>query len=144
MTRDEINRLFTDEFSCDRFLKNLLDRAEKILGNTIALYDENYRNIYPGTAEVSEFIISKDNKKYIPNIISKYEYIRQKRVNVEYIKKINILNQNEFYLMISEVNEPLIEMDFIALDSVMSPLMFVLTQTVAENNIEKKYHRDLE
>ena len=35
-------------------------------------------------------------------------------------------------------------MDFIALDSVMSPLMYVLTQTVAEKNIEKKYHKDLE
>lgn len=144
MTRDEINYLFTDEFSCDRFLKNLLSRAEKILGNSIALYDENYHNIYPGTAEASEFEISKDNTQYIPNIISKYEYIRQKRVNVEYIKKINILNQHEFYLVISEVNEPLIEMDFIALDSVMSPLMYVLTQTVAEKNIEKKYHKDLE
>ena len=73
-----------------------------------------------------------------------YEYIRQKRENIEYIKKINILDQCVFYLVITEVNEPLIELDFITLENVIIKLLYILTQVVTEKNIERKYHRDLE
>ena len=60
------------------------------------------------------------------------------------IRKINILNQCTFYLVVSEVNGPLRELDFIALDSLMPLLLYVLTQIVTDKNMEKKYHRDLE
>lgn len=46
--------------------------------------------------------------------------------------------------MISEVNEPLTELDFITLENVISAILYVLTQAVTVRNIEKKYHRDLE
>ena len=94
--------------------------------------------------QVSGLIIAEDNEKFIPNILTQYEYIRQKRENIEYIKKINILDQSVFYLVISEVNEPLIELDFITLENVIIKLLYILTQVVTEKNIERKYHRDLE
>ena len=144
MTRDEFNRLFPEETSDYKSLENLLEEVGMILGNPIALYDENFHSMYPGISEESQLIIADVHEKYVPNIISKYEYIFQKRKNVEYIRKINILNQCTFYLVISEVNKPLMELDFIALDSAMPFLSYVLTQTVTEKNIEKKYHRDLE
>lgn len=144
MTRDEFNSLFPEKTSEYRSLDILLDRTGRILGNPIALYDENFRCMCSSTSEKSDLIIAEDNEKYVPNIISRYEYMRQKRKNVEYIKKINILNQCTFYLVISEVNEPLRELDFITLDSSMPLLLYVLTQTVTDKNREKKYHRDLE
>ena len=100
--------------------------------------------MYSSTSEESDLIIADDYEKYVPNIISRYEYMRQKRKNVEYIRKINILNQCTFYLVVSEVNGPLRELDFIALDSLMPLLLYVLTQIVTDKNMEKKYHRDLE
>ena len=144
MTRDEFNRIFSEDTSECRPLEKLLDRAERILGNPIALYDEDFHCIYSVAPEEKELRITEENEKYVPNIISRYEYIRQKRKKVEYIKKINILNQYMFYLVVSEVNEPLSELDFITLDSVMPLLLYVLTQTVTEKNMEKRYHRDLE
>ena len=39
--------------------------------------------------QVSGLIIAEDNEKFVPNILTQYEYIRQKRENIEYIKKIN-------------------------------------------------------
>ena len=51
----------------------------------------------------------------MPNIITQLEYIRQKRNNVEYIKEIDIFGQSKYYLLISEINEPLMELDFITL-----------------------------
>ena len=144
MTRDEFNRLFPEGISEYRSLENLFDRAGRILGNPIALYDEDFHYMYSGTSEESDLIIADGYEKYVPNIISRYEYMRQKRKNVEYIRKINILNQCTFYLVVSEVSGPLRELDFITLDSLMPLLLYVLTQIVTEKNMEKKYHRDLE
>ena len=144
MTRDEFNRLFPEETSEYRSLENLFERAGRILGNPIALYDEDFHYMYSGTSEESDLIIADGYEKYVPNIISRYEYMRQKRKNVEYIRKINILNQCTFYLVVSEVSGPLRELDFITLDSLMPLLLYVLTQTVTDKNMEKKYHRDLE
>ena len=144
MTRDELNFLFFEKSDNAGALEEVLDRAEKILENPIALYDEDYHSIYPSESEKSELIIAEDNEKFVPNILTQYEYIRQKRENIEYIKKINILDQCMFYLVISEVNEPLIELDFITLENVILNLRYVLTQIVTAKNIERKYHRDLE
>lgn len=144
MTRDEFNRLFPEGISEYRSLENLFDRAGRILGNPIALYDEDFHYMYSGTSEEGDLIIADGYEKYVPNIISRYEYMRQKRKNIEYIRKINILNQCTFYLVVSEVSGPLRELDFITLDSLMPLLLYVLTQIVTDKNMEKKYHRDLE
>lgn len=144
MTRDELNRLFSEKTDHGGLLEKMFDRVEKILGNSIALYDEDYHSIYPSASEKSELIIAENNEKFVPNILTQYEYIRQKRENIEYIKKINILDQCVFYLVVSEVNEPLIELDFITLEDVIIKLLYILTQVVTAKNIEKKYHRDLE
>ena len=144
MTRDEFNRLFPEETSEYRSLEKLFDRTGMILSNPIALYDEDFHYMYSSISGESDFIIADDYEKYVPNIISRYEYMRQKRKNVEYIRKINILNQCTFYLVVSEVNGPLRDLDFITLDSLMPLLLFVLTKTVTDKNMEKKYHRDLE
>ena len=144
MTRDEFNRLFPEGTSEYRALENLFERAGRILGNPIALYDEDFHYMYSSTSEESDFIIADDYEKYVPNIISRYEYMKQKRKNVEYIRNINILNQCTFYLVVSEVNGTLRDLDFITLDSLMPLLLYVLTQTVTDKNMEKKYHRDLE
>ena len=144
MIRDEFNRLFPEGTSEYRSLENLFDRAGRILGNPIALYNEDFHYMYSSTSEESDLIIADDYEKYVPNIISRYEYMRQKIKNVEYIRKINILNQCMFYLVVSEVNGPLRELDFITLDSLMPLLLYVLTQMITDKNKEKKYHRDLE
>ena len=53
------------------------------------------------------------------------------------IKKINILDQSVFYLVISEVNEPLIELDFITLENVIIKLLYILTQVVTEKILKE-------
>ena len=69
--------------------------------------------------------------------MARHEYIRQKRENIEYIKKINILDQCVFYLVITEVNKPLIELDFITLENVIIKLLYILTQVVTEKILKE-------
>lgn len=113
-----------------------------MLGNPISLYDENFRCIYPFTGQ-KEFTIMDDTEMYVPHIITKHEYIRQKREYVEYIQKINILNYCDYYLVITEKNEPLNELDFITLDNIITALFYLLTQDVTKREMEIKYYRDL-
>ena len=77
MTRDEFNRLFPEETSEYRMLEELFDKAGRIFGNPIALYDENFHYMYSSISEKSDLIIADDYGKYVPNVISRYEYIRQ-------------------------------------------------------------------
>ena len=71
--------------------------------------------------QVSGLIIAEDNEKFVPNIL----------------KKINILDQCVFYLVITEVNEPLIELDFITLENVIIKLLYILTQVVTEKILKE-------
>ena len=144
MTRDEIYLFLSEGVIVENTMEKMFAKVEIILGNPITLYNENHNMVYPDSPEARELIILDDSETYVPNILTQYEYIRQKGNYVEYIKKIIILDQCDFYLVISEVNEPLTELDFITLENAISAILYVLTQAVTVRNIEKKYHRDLE
>lgn len=138
LTRDEISQHFIEGDIREKTIEKLICGLETMLGNPIALYDAHFHNMYSSTSEPIELKILKDSQKYVPNIITQFEYIRQKRNNVEYIKEIDILGQNKYYLLISEINEPLMELDFITLEGgVVTTLLYILTQNETIKNIKK-------
>ena len=144
LTRDEISQYFAGRAIREKAIEKLICGLETMLGNPVALYDAQFHNMYSSTSEPIELKILKDSPKYVPNIITQLEYIRQKRNNVEYIKEIDIFGQSKYYLLISEINEPLMELDFITLEGAVSALLYFLIQNETVKSIEKKYHRDLE
>ena len=144
LTRDEISQYFIEGDIREKTIEKLICGLETMLGNPVALYDAHFHNMYSSTSEPIELKILKDSQKYVPNIITQFEYIRQKRNNVEYIKEIDILGQSKYYLLISEINEPLMELDFITLEGAVTILLYILTKNETIKNIKKKYHRDLE
>lgn len=62
---------------------------------------------------------------------------------MEYIQKIYILNYCHYYLVVTEVNEPLSELDFVTLDNIITALFYLLAQDVTKKEMEIKYLRDL-
>lgn len=147
-------QLISDHFGINRVIRGVqilsVPNMEKFLGGgellltSLVVYENqlNERIVLSHLEElnkkqVSGLIIAEDNEKFVPNILTQYEYIRQKRENIEYIKKINILDQCVFYLVITEVNEPLIELDFITLENVIINLLYILTQVVTEKILKE-------
>lgn len=62
---------------------------------------------------------------------------KKKNTNyIEYIKKLNIFERQEMYFVVSEQNEPLRELDFIALENIIITLQFSLIRHVLEENLE--------
>lgn len=141
IVQDQINHFLIHERYDEQTIETFFKSLETMVGNSVSLYDENYHCIYPIT-EQKEFTII-DDEKYVPHITTKHEYIRQKREYVEYIQKIDILNYCHYYLVITEVNEPLSELDFVTLDNVITALFYLLAQDVTKKEMENKYLRDL-
>ena len=70
MTRDEIGRYFVEGGIREKTIEKLMCALETMLGNPIALYDEQFHNICSSTSEPNELEILKDNQIYAPNIIT--------------------------------------------------------------------------
>lgn len=143
-TYDSLSKILLNKQDSKTVTTNLLFQIDTILGNPVALYNGEsicYASTAPG---MSEFKKEEDCVAYTPNIITRYEYLRQKREYVEYIKKMDVFEQRDIYLVISERNEPLQELDFIALENIIVTLEYILVRCVIEEDIEKKYHRDLQ
>lgn len=109
MTRDEIYLFLSEGVIVENTMEKMFAKVEIILGNPITLYNENHNMVYPDSPEARELIILDDSETYVPNILTQYEYIRQKGNYVEYIRKINVLNQCNYYLVISEVKRAITE-----------------------------------
>lgn len=141
IVQDQINHFLLHERYDEQTIETFFKSLETMLGNSVSLYDENYHCIYSITGQ-KEFTIIND-EKYVPHITTKHEYIRQKREYVEYIQKIDILNYCHYYLVVTEVNEPLSELDFVTLDNIITALFYLLAQDVTKKEMEIKYLRDL-
>lgn len=138
IVQDQINHLLLHERYAEQTIETFFKNLETIVGNSVSLYDENFHCIYP-SPENNDFII----EKYTPRTISGHEYLCQKREYVEYIQQINILNYYNYYLVVTEANEPLDELDFVALDNIITALFYLLAQDVTKRELEIKYYRDL-
>lgn len=138
IVQDQINHLLLHERYAEQTIETFFKNLETIVGNSVSLYDENFHCIYP-SPENNDFII----EKYTPRTISGHEYLCQKREYVEYIQQINILNYYNYYLVVTEANEPLDELDFVALDNIITALFYLLAQDVTKRKLEIKYYRDL-
>ena len=138
IVQDQINHLLLHERYAEQTIETFFKNLETIVGNSVSLYDENFHCIYP-SPENNDFII----EKYTPRTISGHEYLCQKREYVEYIQQINILNYYNYYLVVTEANEPLDELDFVALDNIITALFYLLAQDVTKRELEIKHYRDL-
>lgn len=138
IVQDQINHLLLHERYAEQTIEIFFKNLEAIVGNSVSLYDENFHCIYP-SPENNDFII----EKYTSRTISGHEYLCQKRKYVEYIQQINILNYYNYYLVVTEANEPLDELDFVALDNIITALFYLLAQDVTKRELEIKYYRDL-
>lgn len=128
-------------------IERILFLISTMLGNPVGIYNADGICLFLSNSETQDFRIEKNITEYKPGIITRYQYLCQKRKNtkyVEYIIKLDIFKRQEMYFVVSEQNEPLRELDFVALENIIITLQFSLIRHVMEENLEKRYLRDLE
>ena len=143
-THDNLSVLLLNELDVLKNIDNILQQIDRMVGNPLSLYDENRKCIASTDLTLPGFEFAKEVEEYRPDVmVAKYPYLCQKRVYTEYIKKFNVYTQMGFYLVITEKNEALTTLDFISLENAIVVLQYLLMRRAAEENIAKKYHKDL-
>ena len=147
MTHDNLSNILLNVIDSRESIERILFLISTMLGNPVGIYNADGICLFLSNSETQDFRIEKNITEYKPGIITRYQYLCQKRKNtkyVEYIIKLDIFKRQEMYFVVSEQNEPLRELDFVALENIIITLQFSLIRHVMEENLEKRYLRDLE
>ena len=115
-----------------------------MLDNPVAIYSSDYDCYASSEEEPVSFNIENGLKRYIPEVITKQQYFIQKREYVEYINKMQLFDGRYFYLVITEKNNQLNDIDFAGMEDAILTLQFALMRLSCEEELDKKYQKDLE
>lgn len=147
MTHDNLSNILLNVIDSRGSIERILFLISTMLGNPVGIYNADGTCLFSSNSKTQDFRMEKNITEYRPEIITRYQYLCQKRENtkyVEYIKKLDIFERQERYFVVSEQNEPLGKLDFVALENIIITLQFSLIRHVIEENLEKRYLRDLE
>ena len=144
LTHDNISNMLLDGENFEDPTKNILFLLSSMIGNPVALYYSNLTCCASTTQDLSDFVFEKNVEKYKPDIVTRFEYKKQRKEHTQYITKIHVLGRVEVYLVVTEVNMPLTILDYMALENAVFTLQYSFMETYAKNEIEKKYQRDIE
>lgn len=130
-----------DDIQCT--IRSMIDLMKILFGNPVALYDADFHCHVSSETQNKPFALAEDRTEFVTDVRTQYTVYRQKRDCVEFINKIDVSGRWEVYLVISESENPLNELDFIAMESMVVSLKCTIARAVIEMDIEKKYHGDV-
>ena len=144
LMHDIFSGILLNESNLNVVIEKVLILLNKMLDNPVAIYSSNYDCYVSIEEEPVSFNIENGLKRYIPEVLTKHQYFIQKREYVEYINKIQLFDDRYFYLVITEKNNQLNDIDFAGMEDAILTLQFVLMRLSAEEDLDKKYQKDLE
>ena len=144
LAHDNFSNVLLNESNLNVAIEKVLFLLNKMLDNPVAIYSSNYDYYASSEKNPANFNIVKSVKSYIPDIVTKHQYFMQKREHVEYINKIQLFDGRYFYLVITEKNNELTGMDFAGMEDAIISLQFALMRLSAEEELNKKYQKDIE
>lgn len=143
LTHDNITNMLLAGKNYVNATKNIIYLLAAMIGNPVALYYSNFSCFASTDNDMSNFEYAANIKNCKPDIITRFQYLRQEKENVQYIVKIDIFGEVEVYLVITEANAPLTGLDYMAIENAVVALQYGFLGTYTQNEIEKKYQRDI-
>lgn len=144
LMHDIFSGILLNESNLNVVIEKVLILLNKMLDNPVAIYSSNYDCYVSIEEEPVSFNIENGLKRYIPEVLTKHQYFIQKREYVEYINKMQLFDGRYFYLVITEKNNQLNDIDFAGMEDAILTLKFALMRLSAEKELDKKYSNDLE
>ena len=124
-------------------IRSMIRQMKIMLGNPVALYDADFNCRVSSEKKSEPFALVEDRVEFVTDVRTQYTFYRQKRNSVEFIKEIDISGRWKVYLVISESENPMNELDFIALENMVVSLKYMIARAVIELDMEKKYYGDM-
>ena len=144
ITHDNFNTFILKNNGSSNTASDIIKFLSIMIENPVVLYYGNLNCMVSTNSDNSKLILSDEIQPYKPNIITKFQYMKQmKGSRVQYVVKFAILNEVEIYITITEENRELIELDYMAIENAIINLQYGFLSEFAQDEVKKKYQRDI-
>ena len=144
ITHDNFNTFILNNNGSCNTASNIIKFLSVMIENPVVLYYGNLNCMVSTNSDNSKLILSDEIQPYKPNIITKFQYMKQMKGScVQYVVKFAILSEVEIYITITEENRELTELDYMAIENAIINLQYGFLSEFAQNEVKKTYQRDL-
>ncbi|MFF2446696.1 PucR family transcriptional regulator [Neobacillus sp. NPDC058068] len=147
----EIHDRFTALSLADEGPEEIIATLELLIGNPVALFDRNFHCIASTLPSLAMFEIVEKIPYYNQTEEIKFPHYRQVvkypeltgQKGYQIVVPVETINHIKTYLLIGEMNKPLEELDFIAVENAATALSLELVKQFAVAEVDKKFKNDL-
>ena len=144
ITHDSFNTFILKNNGSSNTASDIIKFLSVMIENPVVLYYGNLNCMVSTNSDNSKLILSDEIQPYKPNIITKFQYMKQMKGScVQYVVKFAILSEVEIYITITEENRGLTELDYMAIENAIINLQYGFLSEFAQDEVKKKYQRDL-
>ena len=144
ITHDSFNSFILKNNGSSNTASDIIKFLSIMIENPVVLYYGNLNCMASTNSDNSELILSDEIQPYKPNIITKFQYMKQMKGScVQYVVKFAILSEVEIYITITEENRELTELDYMAIENAIINLQYGFLSEFAQDEVKKKYQRDI-
>ena len=144
ITHDNFNTFILNNNGSCNTASDIIEFLSIMIENPVVLYYGNLNCMVSTNSDNSKLILSDEIQPYKPNIITKFQYMKQMKGScVQYVVKFAILNEMEIYITITEENRELTELDYMAIENAIINLQYGFLSEFAQDKVKKKYQRDI-
>ena len=144
ITHDNFNTFILNNNGSCNTASDIIKFLSVMIENPVVLYYGNLNCMVSTNSDNSKLILSDEIQPYKPNIITKFQYMKQMKGScVQYVVKFAILSEVEIYITITEENRELIELDYMAIENAIINLQYGFLSEFAQDEVKKKYQRDI-
>ena len=144
ITHDSFNTFILKNNGSSNTASDIIKFLSIMIENPVVLYYGNLNCMVSTNLDNSKLILSDEIQPYKPNIITKFQYMKQMKGScVQYVVKFAILSEVEIYITITEENRELTELDYMAIENAIINLQYGFLSEFAQDEVKKKYQRDI-
>ena len=144
ITHDNFNTFILNNNGSCNTASDIIKFLSIMIENPVVLYYGDLNCMVSTNSDNSKLILSDEIQPYKPNIITKFQYMKQMKGScVQYVVKFAILSEVEIYITITEENRELTELDYMAIENAIINLQYGFLSEFAQNEVKKTYQRDL-
>ena len=144
ITHDSFNTFILKNNGSSNTASDIIKFLSVMIENPVVLYYGNLNCMVSTNSDNSKLILSDEIQPYKPNIITKFQYMKQMKGScVQYVVKFAILSEVEIYITITEENRELTELDYMAIENAIINLQYGFLSEFAQDEEKKAYQRDI-
>ncbi len=144
ITHDSFNAFILKNNGSSNTASDIIKFLSIMIENPVVLYYGNLNCMVSTNSDNSKLILSDEIQPYKPNIITKFQYMKQMKGScVQYVVKFAILSEVKIYITITEENRELTELDYMAIENAIINLQYGFLSEFAQDEVKKKYQRDI-